>query len=237
MSERLSPKEIKEDIRHDEFRSFVETAYDRMRENPKLVFGTIGGIFGTMILVTVLISVLDAREKTAHEQLAEALKIVSAPINETGATPEAKNPSFPDADTRRSKARSALQEVSVGSAEDVAGLYLAKLALEEGKNDEARQIWEGFLKSHSDHVLALSVRLNLIHLDRAEGNAGLVDELRAELNSAARSLPEDVLLYELAQTLESQGQDEEATELYQRILDDHPASPYAADARRATATT
>ena len=122
------------------------------------------------------------------------------------------------------------------SSEGYPILQLREMAMYEGIAAFALTMDTNSWEQLSDHVLALSVRLNLIHLDRSEGNAELADKLRMELNNAARSLPEDVLLYELAKTLESQDQGDEAAELYQRILDDHPASPYAAVARRATAS-
>ena len=89
------------------------------------------------------------------------------------------------------------------------------------------------MASHS--VLVLSVRLNLIHLDRQNGRTQEVaDQLQRELASASKTLPEDVILFELAQTLEALDQQDEALDLYQRILDEHPKSPYTADARRVT---
>ena len=80
----------------------------------------------------------------------------------------------------------------------------------------------------------MSVELNLLALDR---QAGKLEEVKSGLEKqlqegAKRSLPEDVVLYELAATLEALGRDTEAHDTLQRLVDDHPRSPFAFEARR-----
>ena len=119
----------------------------------------------------------------------------------------------------------------------MADLYKAQLALEADDATAAREIWEGFLRGHSDHALAVSVRLNLIRLDRQEGKAEEVAQrLQAELEGNEKGLPEDMLIFELAKTRQMLGQDEEAQALFQRIVDEHPTSAFTAEARRETTT-
>jgi TolA-binding protein len=90
------------------------------------------------------------------------------------------------------------------------------------------------VSSNSGHALAASVKINLVELDRAEGNhEALAERLQKELDGSS-DLPEDLLLYQLARTRKDLGQADEAQELYQQILDQHPGSPYAAIARQAT---
>ena len=236
MSERLTPKEIKHDIREDELTTFVGRVFEKIEENPRVVVGTVIGIIGLVLLVSGTLSFLDSRENRANERLAEALEVFNASIVEdTSATDE--ETTFATVDERRARAREALAEVKSGSSAEIADLLEADLALEEGDTATARDIWEDFLDNHSEHILAVSVRLNLIHLDRAEGKAGEVAEtLQQELDSAVKPLPEDVLLFELAQTREALGETDAATELYQRILDEYPSSPYTAKARKKTTT-
>jgi tetratricopeptide (TPR) repeat protein len=238
MSERLSQKEIKHDIREDEFRSFVGRVFEKIEEKPSLVFGTVAGIVAVILLVTGFLAFSKSRAETANQNLAEALEIIGAPIVEDGeeAAPTASDsPTFTSLEERRASAQVALDNVSSGAAAEVAELLRADLALEEGDRETARGIWENFVSSQGEHLLALSVRLNLIHLDRAEGQASKVaEELQQELNSTQKRLPEDVILYELALTREALGETEIALELYQRIVDEYPQSPYTGKARQMT---
>lgn len=239
MSQRLTRKEIKHDIRDDEVRSVLVRVFEFMQERPNVVVSAVIGFVVLVVGVTALLSYLDSRGDQSSEELATALKIAAAPVRADGATPEdPEDPSFATEEAKRARAKEVFEGLrGVGSsiAGEVANLYLADVAASEGDTETARGIWQSFLAGHEDHALALSVRLNLIHLDRQNGRAQEVaDELQRELDSATKTLPEDVILFELAQTLEALDQDDAAFELYQRILDEHPKSPYTADARRVT---
>ena len=236
MSQRLTRKEIKHDIREDEVRNVLVRVFDFLQERPREAAGIAGACVALVLAVIGLFAYLDRRGEAANEELAAALKIAAAPVNEEDARPEdPQEPSFATEEAKRTRVKEAFGEVGGGVAGDVSGLFLADAAASEGDAETARAIWESFLAEHEDHVLALSVRLNLIHLDRQNGRAQEVaDQLQSELDSATRTLPEDVLLFELAQTLEALDQADEARDLYQRILDEHPKSPYTTEARRVT---
>jgi hypothetical protein len=51
------------------------------------------------------------------------------------------------------------------------------------------------------------------------------------------ALPQDVAVYELAVTLEALGREEEASQQYQRLVDEFAQSPYAMAARQKTGAT
>jgi outer membrane protein assembly factor BamD (BamD/ComL family) len=118
-------------------------------------------------------------------------------------------------------------------AADIAMVYRAELATREGDLALARELWEKFLERQKDHMLVAEVHLNLMSLDRVEGRG---DELITRLNSMLDSpdrkdLPTDVLLNQLAITLEDSGREEEARRAYRRIIDEFPTSPYVDGAR------
>ncbi len=238
MSKRLTRKQIKEDIRHGEVQTALASTLERILANTGLVIGVLVGLVVLAVGYAALSSYLEHREEAAAEELAKAIKIYEAPIAENGADPDdAAEPSFASEEARRTRAKEAMQAVSGGDAEGIAQLYLAEIALREGDKAAARSRWEDYLRDHGDNVLAVSVRLNLIRLDREEGKGEeVVAELEAELESAEKSLPEDAILYELARTLETLGRADQAQDYYQRLLDDHPQSPYAADARQKTSS-
>ncbi len=233
MSKRLTNKQIKQDIREDEIRSVLEDIFLWLQDNLRLVVGLAVGALVAVLLFIGGRAVLDSRAAAAQEQLAEALEVVRAPVLADGEeVPEGVDLSFASESERRTKAKEALATVKGGKAGEIASLHLADIALEEGDAAEARKLWEGYLRSNSDHVLTLAVRLNLLSLDRKEGKAEAVAEtLERELTSTAKTLPEDVILYELGQTLEQLGRRDEAMDYYQRILDDYPRSSYTAKAR------
>ncbi len=243
MSTRLSPKKIKHDIREDEFRSFIVRGFDYFTENPMEVLKIVGAVLLLVLVVSAGYSFLDSRKDVANEDLAAALKIYQAPILDEGATPDdEKSPSFASDEERIAKAKPMFEKVhgafGAGAAGDVAGLYLANIEAAAGNPETARATWEKFLDEHSDHILALSVRLNILRFDRANGKAAEVAEiLEKELASPSKSMPEDVILYELASTREMMGEKEASLSLYQRIIDEYPQSPYVERARQLTTSS
>lgn len=239
MSKRLTRKQIKEDIRHDEVKTVLSTTYEQIRGHQRLAIGLAVTILAAGVGFAVVRAYMAHREEAAATELARAIRIFDAPIQEEGAKPDdPQTPSFASEEKRDARAREALEAVGYGKARDVAGLYLADLAIREGDKATARKYWEGFLREHEDDILAVTVRLNLLRLDREEGKVEEVaKELEAELEKTDRALPEDVILFELAETLDALDRAEEAKGYYQRILDDYPQSPYSAKAREKTSSS
>ena len=238
MSERLSQKQIKQDIREDEVQSFLITAIERFQARPGFYFGILGSILALGVLVTVVVAQRKKGADEAANELAKAIRIYEAPVVESDAKPDdLTSPSFASEADRQARVEQALAEIKSGPAGDIAGLYKAQLALDSGDAAPARKIWEDFLNENGDQALGLSVRLNLIHLDREEGKLDEVaSRLQQQLDGTGETLPEDVLIYELAKTREALGERETAKDLYQRLLDEYPQSSYAAAARRETAS-
>ncbi|MDA8016494.1 MAG: tetratricopeptide repeat protein [Thermoanaerobaculia bacterium] len=238
MSERLTRKEIKHDIREDEVQSFLLTAVEKVMERPKFYAGLLGAFLGIGVVISAVTAYLDHRADQASFELAEAIRVYGATVDAEKPDPnDPIAPVFASEEERLEAVKEKLGQISSGTPAELAKLYEADIALDNGDSETARQIWQDFLKGRSDHALALSVRLNLLALDRAEGKAEQVaDALQSQLDSVEKELPEDVLLFELAQTRDALGQSDEAQELYQRLVDEHPQSPYTAEARRNTAS-
>jgi len=239
MAKRLTAKEIKQDIREDEIQNFLARIFMILESRPKAVLGVLGAVVAVVLLVAAGLALLDSRKEAALGELAEAIEIYEAPVTEDGETPDPSADLVFASDAERfEKSKEAfgkIQGIGTSIAGEVASLYLAEIAIREGDRDKARKIWEGFLDHSEDHMLAVSVRLNLIHLDRDEGKAAEVAEaLEKELDDPRKTLPEDVLLFELAQTREALGEDAAALELYRRIVDEFPQSSYVGKARQVT---
>lgn len=239
MTDRLTRKEMK---RQDTFQITMGRVLDWIRLHRRQI------IAGAALVVLAVVGLaawalwLATIEDDAQALLAEAIEAYGAPIRAEGEEAPAGGAdelSFPSAEARRTRAAALFEEVEedygASSAADVARVYLGEIAAAQGDTERARELWQDFLDEHPRHLLGAEVRLNLYSLDRAAGRGEEVEaELRAMLDDERRPLPEDVLLHELAVTLESLGRQEEAAEHYQDLLDRFNQSPYAVAAREKT---
>lgn len=236
MSQRLSRKEIKHEIRDDAFHHSVERSYDYVLSHRRNLILAIAGV----LLLAVAIGGWRAwslhREREAGALLGRATLALQAPVEATDPKPDdPAQPSFPDEKSRDARGRELLErlreEYPRTAAAEVAAVQLGRLRLEAGDEAAARELWQGFVDDHEDHLLASGVRVSLLDLDRRGGKAEQVaTQLQAWLDGQDKPLPEDVLLYELATTQEQLGRTEEARAAYQRIGAEYPDSPFAAKA-------
>lgn len=229
MSSRLTRKDIKRDEVLETIGGFVSVV---TRYAKTIAAGALALL--VLALAFVAYRALASRKaEAASGELAHALRAYGAPVVAEGANPsDIDAPSFADKGSRATRARELFtqlrEEFGGTDAADIAGAYLGSLASADGDLEGAREHWERFLDRQSGHVLASEIRLNLMSLDRALGRgAELVEELRDELTAAQRDLPEEVLLDQLAKTLESLDRTDEALDIYERLVQDFPQSAFA----------
>ena len=238
MSARLSRK----DIKRDDFANAVERSVEYAESHTRMILYILGAIVVLGALAYGIRAFLAQRSAAASADLSRALDVYEAQIVQTGAKPQDKeHPSFPDEASRRARAKQLFEEVRAkhGStdAADVAGLYLAQIAVAEGKLDQAQKLWSEFVDSHKDTAPAAEARLNLYDLKRKQGQAEeLVGQLRPLLDDSSSPLPKDVVLYQLGLTYDTLQRKQEAIGAYQRILDEFPQSPYRQEAQQKIAT-
>jgi tetratricopeptide (TPR) repeat protein len=233
MSERLTRKEIK----RDEFVEALERSASFVERNVRVL---IASAVALVVVVAAGFGIwwwLEVTEARASAAFTEALEVYRAPVGE-GAAPESEGgPTFADEAARRDRAAELFAAVrddyGRSGASDVAGVYLAQIAVETGDPERARELWQEFVDERPDHVLAGQVRVNLIHLDRQQGRAEeVVSRLEPMLTAdpTERPLPGDVVLWELAQTYEALGRGDEAEATYRRLTEEYPTSAYASQA-------
>ncbi len=102
--------------------------------------------------------------------------------------------------------------------------HLGELQAENGRFDEARRLWQSVVE-RAPGDLAADAEMNLIRLDREQGRLEeLAGRLESLVESGESSLPEDVLLFELAQTLEQLGRHEEARRIkrFEEVVPEGP---------------
>lgn len=234
MSQRLTRK----DIKRDEFASAVGRGVDFAETHTRGVVATIAGVLLVALLAMLGYFYVSHRSELANQALAAAVKVYGAPIDAAAAKPEdAAEPSFASEAARQARARKLLAAVRADyrwtDAADVASLYLAEIDAATGKVAAARELWSAFIKKHGDHLLAAQARIDLLELDRSDGKGQQVaQQLRQMLDQSDAPLPQDVILFQLATTLEQLNRDQEATQTYQRLVDEFPQSPYRQPAQQ-----
>ena len=232
MSQRLTRKEIKRDQVQEALSGVMEFLRDNLR-SLVLMAGLVLVLIGA---VAAYRSYSEGKEIEAREELARAIRIYSAPIGEALDPADSSNPTFDDVASRDEAARrqleAVLEEFGGSDSAAIAKAYLGESAARSGDLDRARQLWTEFLESQGNHMLASEVRLNLMSVERVQGRGQeLVTQIRAQLEEPETDLPKDVLLYQLALTQRELGLDSEARLTMQRLLDEHPQSVYAGEAR------
>ena len=230
MSERLTRKDIKQ---KDQFVTAVEGTLDYSRHHLKTLGIAVAAVLGVGILVAGVWMYLQHRAKAGSLALDQAVKTFEAPV--AAEPPAGEDLSFPTEEARRAKAKELFEKVrddySGSNVAQLAGLYLANIAVDEGDTAAAQKLWQDFLKDHDGDMMAMQVRLNLLSLKRSNGDReGVVADLEAMLDNQKVELPKDVILYELGETLEQLSRNGEAVTYYQRIVDEFPQSQYRTQA-------
>jgi tetratricopeptide (TPR) repeat protein len=232
MSSRLTRKELKTDeVREGFYRVLVAVQVHWRR----LSIGAAAVAVVAFVVVGMLV-VRAARETRAQVALVDALAVSGAPIDPIAATPsDPKAPSFATESDRTREARQRLEALIEShpgsSAAQVARSYVAGMKATDGGLAEAREIWQS-LAGRGGDTLAATAEINLIRLDRQEGQLeDLADRIETRIESQDSSLPSDLLLFELALTLQELERDDDARDAFQRLVDEHPRSPLWAQAQ------
>lgn len=230
-------KELKEEIKHDEFASGLDHAWawaGRHRDELRiglLVFVVVAGA------VLALLHFRDQRLREADRALREALTTFEAPVASELA-PGAERPAgqvFASAEEKYKTAAAAFEGVERRHASSVAGLrakYYAALArLELGQYAEA----EKALKEIQARGAGLEPDLARLALAAVYARSGQVDKAveayRAFASNPAASLPRDHALMSAARVLEDAKRFSEARAAYREVAEQFPAGVYAGEAR------
>ncbi|HEY0371470.1 MAG TPA: tetratricopeptide repeat protein [Thermoanaerobaculia bacterium] len=229
-------RQQRHNLKHDKFVDEIGALSVRARANQRLLF-TIG-------IAAVVIAALGFgiyffrahREDEAQQALAKAIETNEATVGET--QPQgAIGQHFKTEAERTAAAEKAFQGVRANyggtDAADLAGLYVARIAVAKGDVKTARPLLEDFVSDHGDNILVSTARFSLYQLRIENGEAAQVaQELDSELAKTKPVLPGDSLLVLLAQAYEVQGNAAKSKEAYKRITTEFPESPYVVEAAR-----
>lgn len=220
MSRRLTRQELKT----DEVADTLASIFLYLESHMKQILAGIAAVLVLILIGTGVYLYREGRETEAQEVLAELLPPLPAPDG-TAAEPLPTGESVAGLEAL-------LDDFGGTAAARVGTGYLGSLLASEGEIEPAQEAWNDYLASGDSDLLSATVQINLWEVDRQQGMAQEVaTELERRLHGDS-SLPADLLLYQLAVTYDALDDPEEARVTLQRLLDEHPTSPWAVEARR-----
>jgi tetratricopeptide (TPR) repeat protein len=233
-------KELKQQIKRDEFVSVVEHAASWAAAHPGELRIGIGVAAVVAVAAGALVYVQGNRAREAESAFREAVTIYQAPIA-AEIQPEADKPAgpvFPTAEEKYKTAAAAFDGVErrfgTLAVAERARYYAALCRVELRQYPEAEKALRGIASRKDDKRLEPALaRLALADLLRRQGQVDkAVEEYRAIAGDGALTLPRDFALMSLAGTLEDAKRPAEAGAAYKRLTEEFPTSVYAAEARR-----
>jgi tetratricopeptide (TPR) repeat protein len=230
-------KELKEDIRHDEFASGIEQAWawaGRHRDEIRI------GVLVLVVLTGAVLALVHFRDQRIAEgdrELREALTVFEAPVSSELA-PGSEPPTgqvFTSAEEKYKTAAAAFEGVARRHASSVAGLrarYFGALSrLELGQYAEAEKGLREVQASGAGLEASLA-RLELAEVYRRSGQVDkAVEAYRSLASDPAAGMPRDYALMSAARTLEDARRLAEARAAYRELTEEFPASVFATEAR------
>jgi tetratricopeptide (TPR) repeat protein len=206
--------------------------------------------FVIFLIAVAVIGIVVMRQRTqarAYDLLAEAMVVLEAEVVPN--TPvDPKSPTPPPAAMQGSgtyateqeklsaavpKLRAAADAYPDSAAGITARYHLASTLAALGRHQDAVQAYDEVTKRGGDDIYGRMARLGKAE---AQARAGQHDAAIATYKELAESkdsdLPTDAILMELGRAYAAAGKKDEAQKTFTRLVDEHPTSPYAAEARQ-----
>jgi TolA-binding protein len=200
---RLSRRQMKRNEMAETVGSVVEYTRDHTRT---LLWGAIA-VIAVLVLVGAFFIWRGQRGAGATAALAEAMAVEGDEV------------------TAQERFQQVVDRYPRSDAADVARVYLAGYAAAAADDAKARELWRAAVSALGDTALGRQAQLNHWELDRSLGrHHELAEEIRALLDAEETALAKDQLLYQLALTLETAGDDAGARDSYLQLVDEHPQS-------------
>jgi TolA-binding protein len=230
-------KELKDQIRQDEFTTGLEQAAAwAMRHRDEL---RIGGLVA-LVLTAAILAIVHVREQRladADRALRDALTTFEAPVA-SELPPGGDRPSgqvFDSAEEKYKTAAAALEGVARRYPSSIAGVrasYFGALSrIRLGQYDEAEKVLKE-IQSRGAGLEPDLARLALGDLYRKSGQVDkAVEAFRSYASNPQATLPRDEALLSAAETLDDARRYAEARSAYRELVEQFPASVFATQAR------
>jgi tetratricopeptide (TPR) repeat protein len=239
---RIERKHLKE----NELAQRLTAARSYIEPRRKAVTGTLIALL-VLALGVAIVSVLRQRTRTESEAaLAEAMVALNAPVVPAGvegaegvpaAAALSATGTFSTEEAKLNAAVPKLQAAADGHPGTEAGVqaryHLAGALASLGRNEEAiRHVEEVVTRAGGDTLYGRMARLGQADAQVRAGQIdAAIDTLKTMAQSETDELPVDAILMDLARAYVQKGNIEEARKTLMAIVDEHPESPYLAEAR------
>lgn len=177
-------------------------------------------------------------EERAQGELAKAVEILNAPVTPLGVGTTASAGSYATEAARAEAALKQLRSTADQFGRTDAGLraryYAASLLAESNKPQEAAAAYEQVRDAAgASTLLGRMASLGLASMQVRQKQFDPAIKTLQELSQRRDGpLPVDAVLVQLADAYQQAGRAAEASQTLQRVIDEFPQSPYAADARQ-----
>jgi tetratricopeptide (TPR) repeat protein len=206
--------------------------------------------FVIFLFVVAILGVVIVRQRTvnrAHDMLAEAMVVLDAqviprePVDPKSPTPpaaamqgtgtfETEQAKFQAAVPKLKAAADAYPDTQPGIT---ARYHLAGTLAALGKHQEAAQAYDEVIQRAGDDIYGRMARLGKAEEEMRAGKIDAAIAAYKELSERTDSdLPTDAILMQLARAYVAAGKKDEAQKTFTKIVDEHPESPYASEARQ-----
>ena len=221
MGRRITRKQLKQ----DEFVSTVDTVIHWMSGNWRPMVAGLGAVCVATLLWWFGTTWSASRADQASFLLYQAVRSYSDQL--VGAEEEA------DIGVAEAKLGEVIDRFGRSNQADVARVYQARIHIERGELEEARNLLVEVVDRHPSDALGRVATLDLVHLRVASGQgAEVAAELEGMVVGSDPRLPRDTALFELGELYVHQRELERAQEYFQKLVDEFPESPYQGRARR-----
>jgi tetratricopeptide (TPR) repeat protein len=235
-------------LKENELARTLRTASEAFEAHKDQVGKVLAGLVVVVIAVAAISWWRGRAEAEAERSLAQAMVVLNAPVVPPTATAEAGSDlpaaaslaaegSYPNQAAKLNAALPSLQATADAYPGTVAGAtaryhYASALAA-LGRYDEAISAYDEVVnRAGADSLYGRMARLGKADTQRKAGQFDAAIATLQELSTGNdEGLPRDAVLSELAKTYAAKGQTEEARKTYTELVEEHPTSPYSAEAR------
>lgn len=224
MARRITRKQLKQS---DEFVTTMDMVIEWITDNWRPIAGALAGVAAIAVIWWAVGLWQHSRAEDASYALKHAIATFEGDAGDDQLEP-AGDPTAAEAEFLE-----VLEHYDGTPQADMARIYLARIHLDRGDTDEALQLLRGVSERRRGDVVGRLATLDLIHLRVASGQAvDVAQELEAMVAGTDDRLPRDVALFELGRLYLAEQEPERAGEVFQKLVDEFPESPYVNQARR-----
>lgn len=229
-------KELKNELKRDEIGDALQEARGFLTRGE--VVKPALAVIGLFLVLAGLYYGQKYRAASAESAFARATEVFHAEVGTTLAVVPKSGEVFKTAAEKYEKAQSLFDQVAKSYSSMPAGrrarYYSALCLLELGKLKEAEEALKQIAaQKEPDAIEPRMARLRIAEIVLRDGRAkDAVAFYKGLIEDPASGLPKDRLLFGLAESLEAAGDKLEARRAYSDLVNRHPQSPYAQDARQ-----